>query len=255
MMFKAFKILMGLLLGCLVIYLVMMNNGFGDLALNYKAHDQSRAALTSDRTITVDDKQWISFTPNHLELRTAIVLYPGALCDPKAYAPVMRNIAEHGFLTIIAPMPSNMSILAPNKLLAIKDAYPQIKTWALAGHSIGGGAALMLLNNNEDAIDGLMMWDSYTFAASPANHLTLPITTLYGTSHHSPQRPEKFEAAKAFMPKHVNYIAIAGGDHFQFGHFNQDDIKTVNTATISVQQQQQQVVEHTVNFLQKLQSQ
>ncbi|ARN74155.1 hypothetical protein BST96_08495 [Oceanicoccus sagamiensis] len=230
----------------------MINNLFGDWALKFRAHPQVQSALISDQAIQVNNAPWISFYPHSTTADTALVLYPGALTDPKAYAPIMRQISEQGFVTIIAPMPSNMAILAPTELLDIKAAHPQIKVWALAGHSIGGGAALLLLKQHPDAIDGLMMWDSYTFSGSPATHLTLPITTLYGTSHHNPKRPQKFADAKVFMPEHVNYIAIEGGDHFQFGHFNQEDIKAVNTATISYQQQQQQIIEQSVIFLRSL---
>ena len=246
------KTLLGIILLCLIAYVGLLNNWYGSLTLNARAHEQALSALLSDEQISVNSDQWITFSPTHSKPTTALVLYPGAFCDPKAYAPIMRDIALQGFITIIAPMPSNMAILNSAAILPIQAAHPAIKKWALAGHSIGGGAALVLLNQHPDAVDGLMMWDSYTFAASPANHLRLPITTLYGTNHHQPDRPEIFEQAKTFMPDHVNYIAINGGDHYQFGFFNSDDISEMNTATISYAEQHRQIVTASINFLNAL---
>ena len=47
--------------------------------------------------------------------RAGLILYPGGLVDPQAYAPAARDIASAGFLVVIPPMPLDLAVFAPGK--------------------------------------------------------------------------------------------------------------------------------------------
>ena len=236
----------------LAAYIALQQGWTGTLNLNYRAAPEAEAALASDQQVLVMQADWISFSPADRVPDTALVLYPGAGCDPAGYAPVLREIARAGYLAISVPMPSYWSILAPERLLSIKQAYPNIRHWAVAGHSMGGGAAAMLVQKHPDAVEAMIMWDSYTNASLDMSALQMPVTSIYATRHHNPERPVIFEQAKPFMPDHTVYVPIEGGDHFQYGNFLAEDIEGFNTATISTAEQQRQIVQATLEQLAQL---
>ena len=250
----ALKILGGLLL------IVILFSGafrFGLLGgLTTKTHAASSAidALQSSSSMTVNTEPWIVFSPTATIPKTGFIFYPCALCDARGFAPALRAIAEAGYLTIIVPMPSNFAIFDTDRALAVKTRYPDIDHWVIGGHSMGGGAAAMFLSDHPEGVDGLMMWDSYTNASYDISTLKLPVLSIYGDSHHSPDRMSVFMPAKKFLPAHTNYQVVAGGDHFQFGSFDLSNAPERITATISHQQQQQQVIDHAIKFLQLIET-
>ena len=80
--------------------------------------------------------------------------------EPSAYAPVLRQIAEEGYLVVITPMPLNLAIFNTGAADSVIESYPEITTWILAGHSLGGASAGIYANTNPAIIDGLALWDS-----------------------------------------------------------------------------------------------
>jgi hypothetical protein len=69
---------------------------------------------------------------------------------------------------------------------------------------------------------------------------------LYGTHDVITQKSE-FEASYDRLPEHTDFVAIEGGDHYQFGSFSNVEV----TATISQEEQQAQTVRAMQNFLDK----
>ena len=121
-----------------------------------------------------------------------------------------------------------------------------------SGHSVGGIAALKMLIAEPKSADALIMLDSYGNPADSFVDATLPILSIYGTAHHNPERPTIFEDAKQYFPSHVNYVVIDGGDHYQFGWYQKEDIQKYNTATISAEQQNKMIVDAMQGFLDSL---
>ena len=91
------------------------------------------AALELDNSVTVQTEPWLMFNPVETAPQTGLILYPGARVDPGAYAPAARAIAEQGYLVIIAPMPLNLAILAPDRASQIMEAFPQLRIGQSAG--------------------------------------------------------------------------------------------------------------------------
>jgi hypothetical protein len=68
-----------------------------------------------------------------------LIFYPGAAVEAAAYAPLCRRVAEEAKATVVlARPPLRFAITTPGfrKLTA---RHPGIKTWAVGGHSHGGG--------------------------------------------------------------------------------------------------------------------
>ena len=113
------------------------------------------AALESDSAIRVESEPWLIFTPLEGKPNTGLIFYPGGRIDPRSYASLLRPIAEEGYLVVVPSMPINMAIFNAKAADGIIDHFPEIESWAISGHSVGGVAAAIFTSKNPDLIDGL----------------------------------------------------------------------------------------------------
>ena len=109
----------------------------------YRAAPETHAAPENGTEIEIrkppgDDA--IAFVP--AKPQTGLVFCPGGKVEPEACAPLMRELAERGFLPVLLSPPLSLAILDQEQADAIPARFPDIDTWILAGHSRGGvGAA------------------------------------------------------------------------------------------------------------------
>ncbi|MCP4001171.1 MAG: alpha/beta hydrolase [Gammaproteobacteria bacterium] len=214
-----------------------------------KANADSSAlpALQSDDNISVTEDSNITLLATDTNPETGIIFYPGGRCDPHAYAPLLRPLAAAGYLIVIPNMPLRLAVLDANRAGKIMGAYPGIKNWVAGGHSMGGAMAAAYVYKHPITVSGLFFIASYPAKMHALPDIHIPVTMLYGT-HDFITRKSEFEASHERLPKHTDFIAIQGGDHYQFGSFCNVDI----TATISRNEQQSQTVSAMQNFLDKV---
>ena len=242
------------LFGVLLIVLLLAAAAFrfgllGQLTTKSRASTEAIAALRGNDLVHLNTERWIVFTPKTGFPKTGLIFYPCALCDARAFVPLTRRIAEAGFLTVIVPMPSNFAIFDYLRAIDVKSRYPDIKRWVLGGHSMGGGAAAMFLKAHPDWADGLLMWDSYSNGDYDISAQSLPVLSIYANKHHAPDRPQRFEQAKQYLPPHTRYQVIDGSDHFQFGAFHRDDIAEYSTGTLPLAEHHRQLLSYSITFL------
>lgn len=214
-----------------------------------KGTAEAQAALKSDSLVTVEIENWLVFNPVDYEPTTGLILYPGGRVDPAAYAPLARDIAAEGYLVVIPPMPLNLAFLAPERALEIMDAFPQIAHWAVGGHSLGGAMAANFANSHPESVDGLLLWAAYPSQSDDLSEQDLEVMSIYGTND-GLASAEEINNSKALLPPDTNWVEIAGGNHAQFGSYGPQSGD--NTADISSQVQQAQIVQATILFLNNL---
>ena len=73
--------------------------------------------------------------------RAGLILYPGANCDIRGYAPVLREVPAQGYLVVAISMPFDFSLVAPDAADEVGAALPDIDDWMAAGHPSGGAMA------------------------------------------------------------------------------------------------------------------
>ena len=211
------------------------------------ADENALAALRSDYKATVTQDKEIIFNHGSHYSSTGVILYPGGRCDPRAYAPVMCQLANIGFQVIIPHMPLRLAVLDPNRIGAIMQQHPDIDKWVIGGHSMGGAMAAAYACKNPNTVKGLYFMASYPSSMHAMPDSELPMLMLYGT-HDFITRKSEFEASYERLPKHTKFIAIEGGDHYQFGSFS--NVKV--TATISREEQQRQTAQAMIQFLSRI---
>jgi pimeloyl-ACP methyl ester carboxylesterase len=131
---------------------------------------------------------------------------------------VLHEIAESGVLVVITPMPLNLAIFNPNAANAVMEEFPQITSWYLAGHSLGGAAAGIYAENHSTNIQGIAFWDSYPPQSSDLSGLDLLVYSIYGTTDGFPNT-DNFDENRALLPADAHYFPIEGASHAQFGDY------------------------------------
>lgn len=207
---------------------------------------EAEAALWSDDRVIFSREPWISFEPAVGTINSGVVIYPGGRVAPEAYAPLARSLAESGSLAIIIPMPLNLAVLDAGAATAAIEAHPQIDTWVIAGHSLGGTMAARYAYENPDRADGLVILAAYPEAHINFRGRDLAVATVYGDQDGLVAVSE-VERSFAQLPTDAIKILVKGGNHAQFGWYGEQagDLP----AQIGRYEQQSQVVEAVLRIL------
>lgn len=206
-------------------------------------------ALHSDSAVRVSTDKWLVFEPVNSSKNIGFIIYPGGRVEPRSYAPLAHAIAAEGYLTIIAPMPLNLAVFGVNTAGDIIDSYPRISSWAIGGHSLGGTMAAQFAYENPSKIKGLVLWAAYPASGNDLSKYNLLVTTIHGSNDGLVGSTQIQDSMKLLPPTAVR-VEIAGGNHAQFGWYG--DQPGDNTAEITREMQQSQIVKPTVQLLLKL---
>jgi len=208
------------------------------------------ASERADMVLTENNVQLenglLVFRPN-ATTNKGLIYYPGGLVDPEAYAYTAQGIAEEGYLVVVPKMPLNLAFLGINRADGIRADYPEIDSWVIGGHSLGGAMAAEYAKNNYDSLDGLIMYASYPANFDDFIDFSLPILTIIGSN--DPGSPKQESFYNAISDSAILFV-IEGGNHRQYADYsfqNNDGI-----ATITVEEQQNQIIAATVEFLNNL---
>ena len=190
-----------------------------------RPRSEARAALQSDSRVRVADSgPYFTFVPVEGRRTAGLLFFAGALVDPVAYAPVMREIAEAGYPAVLVKLPRRGAFggaEGPEVLTRGVDAtlsLPEIRKWVLAGHSRGGEVASRLAQTDAPSFAGLVLiGTSHPRDISLANS-RLPVTRIYGTRD-TVADVEKLERNRPNLPAVIRDVRIEGGNHSQFGDY------------------------------------
>ncbi len=175
---------------------------------------------------------------------TALVFYPGAKIDSKAYLPLMKKLADGGVDCFLLDMPMHMAIFDMNAADKITDNY-KYDTLIVSGHSMGGVAAAKYAADH-DNVDGVVLLASY-----PTSQLPEPtaLLSIYGTEDKVLEL-KAYEESKKYFPSNSKEVVIEGGNHAQFGNYGEQ--AGDGTAAISREEQQSQTAKAILEFTKKI---
>jgi dienelactone hydrolase len=211
---------------------------------------QATAALKSDSAVTVTTGGWLVFAPANFTSNVGFIIYPGGHVDYRSYAPEAHAIAAEGYLTVIAPMTFNLAIFSENSATDIINAYPQVKAWAIGGHSLGGVMAAQYCHDNPGKVQGLVLWAAYPESETDLSKSNLIVTTIHGTLD-GVVSESQIQGSLKQLPSSTDIVEIVGGNHGQFGWYGNQPGD--NPATINRSAQQAEIINATVLLLHKLQ--
>ena len=204
------------------------------------------ALAVAERADTV--RGWTVFEPAQAPI-AGFVFYPGGLVDADAYAPLMRRLADGGVLAVIVPMPLELAVFGIGRAGAVIEAVPQVGTWVIGGHSLGGAMAAEFVKGDPTAFDGIAFLASFPAEATDLSALPIRAVSTYGTENGLTQ-PEGFEASMVRLPPGSELVVIDGGNHAGFGHYGPQTGD--GTATIDREEQQRQTAATLLAFVRSL---
>ncbi len=230
----------------LLAVIVIAATGFVIWAENASGPEQvALDALKSDDVVTVKQQNgYTIFQPAHPLTATGFIFYPGGRVDYRAYAPVLRKIAEQGYLVVLVPVRLNLAFFDINAGEAALKDFPSIQHWAVGGHSLGGVAASIFAGSHAQ-IEGIAFWASYPANGNLRNS-SIKVVSISG-SLDGLATPDKIEASRVDMPPSTTFVKIPGGDHAQFGAYGPQ--LGDNPAEISAAEQWQQIADATADLL------
>jgi dienelactone hydrolase len=214
-----------------------------------KPMPEALSALQSDSAVAVEVGKWLVFTPLVSMPTTGLIIYPGGRVDYRAYAPSAHQIAAQGILVVIVKMPLNLAVFNPTAAGEVITAYPEIQTWAVGGHSLGGSMAANFVHSHPAFVQGLILWASYPAQSDDLSGSRVKILSISGTLD-GLSTPAKIEASRVLLPSETVWVPIEGGDHAQFGWYGPQ--AGDNPATITREDQQNQIVQATLDLLSDL---
>jgi hypothetical protein len=206
-------------------------------------------ALNSDLEVKVTTDRWLVFEPANSSKNVGFIVYPGGRVDHRSYAPLAHKIAAQGFLTIIAPMPLNLAVFGVNTASDIINSYPQITSWAIGGHSLGGTMAAQFASENPSKIASLILWAAYPASGNNMSKYSLLVTIIYGSNDGLVSISQIQDSLKLLPPTTIQ-VEITGGNHAQFGWYG--DQPGDNNAEISRERQQSKILNATLQSLLRL---
>lgn len=173
-----------------------------------------------------------------------LIYYPGGLVNPEAYAVTAQGIADEGYLVVVPKMPLNLAFLSINRADKIQSKYPEIESWIIGGHSLGGAMAAQYAKNNVNHVDALIMFASYTANSDDFVDFPVPILTIIASNDPGAPKQRSFYETVA---ESAELIVIEGGNHRNYADYSFQ--RNDGVASISAAEQQNQIISAVVQFL------
>ena len=207
------------------------------------AEPEPLATVRKNPDITVTDAaEGIVLAPADGDSEVGVVFIPGAKVDPWAYAAILQGLAEDGMTVVITRPWLNLAFFDLRGLDSFTSAAPDIDTWAVGGHSLGGVRACQLAGD----ADALLLFGSY--CATDVSDTDLAVLSIAG-SEDGLSTPEKIADARHLLPADAELVEIPGASHASFGDYGPQ--AGDGTPTISDEEMHQTVTALVDTFVQE----
>lgn len=201
----------------------------------------SQEYLQNSSQVTVNRHDWgLEFLPS--QPKGGLAFYPGARVEYTAYAPVLRAVAEAGYVVAMMQAPFGLAITRVNQAAAPIALHPNLP-WAVGGHSLGGVAASNYTQQNPN-LKALVLMASYPQTNLSAS--SLPTLALFGELD-GLLGPEQARQESSKMPQGAEVVFVPGLNHSGYAAYGpqQGDLE----ATLPKDQAWNEVSRLVVTFL------
>ena len=177
------------------------------------AEPEPLAGVRADAGIRItDDGAAVVLSPADGESTTGLVYLPGAKVDPWAYAAKLSGLVDDGITVVITKPTLNLAFFDLRPLDAFTALAPDVDTWMVGGHSLGGVRACQLAGE----ADALVLFASY--CATDLAGSGLPVLSI-GGAEDGLSTPEKIADARDLLPGDAELVEIPGASHASFGDY------------------------------------
>ncbi len=198
---------------CLALLLLLGVGSYAYVADYYHADETAVAAMAyqADEVQIKEDRNVTWFVPQ--EPTAGLIFYPGGKVEHTAYSPLLQACAEQGFLCALVRMPGNLAVLDANAAEGLPEKHPEITSWYIAGHSLGGAMAANYAAAHSDDYNGLILLAAYS--TKDLTQTALRVLSVYGSEDGVMNR-KSYKKNWANLPAGTTDIILEGGCHAQF---------------------------------------
>ena len=180
------------------------------------------------------------------EAKAGLIFYPGGKVEADAYIPLMIACAQQDIFCVIAEMPFYLAVFDKDAAADIIKEYPEIESWYIAGHSLGGSMAASYAAENANSFDGIILLGSYSTA--DLSETELDVLSIYG-SEDGILNKKNYDKYKSNLPEDFSEFVIKGGNHAFYGVYGTQ--KGDGKATVTNEEQIKITAEKITEFINK----
>ena len=171
------------------------------------------AVEADDRIVITDDSAAFILEPASGATDVGLVFIPGGKVEAQAYAAKLSGlVAEEGVTVVITKPWLNLAFFDLRPLDAFTGLVPDVDTWIVGGHSLGGVRSCMLATQ----ADALALFASY--CSTDLAESGLPVASISG-SEDGLSTPDDIQAGKPMLPSDAVFSEIEGASHSSFGDY------------------------------------
>jgi len=190
---------------------------------------------------------YITFQSDTSQNGLEVIFIQGGLTDPKAYAPLCRNLAQNGYTCHLMKMDWRLPQYDYQKTLELFGL--EKGNYVIGGHSQGAKMAAQIVYENPLSFNGLFLLGTSHPRDIDLSMLYIPTLKLYAENDGLASVPEVMEN-KNKLPQGAELVLIEGGNHSQFGYLGQ--LFMDSKADISLEEQQKISLDNILNLLEKV---
>ena len=190
----------------------------------------------------------ILIVPDGRRPTRGLVFQPGARVDPRAYVPMLSQVAKDGVLVVVVKEPFDIGLLATTAPRGFVEEHPEVRAWAVGGHSLGGVAAARFAHDHPGLVSGLVLWAAYP-DVSMADRTDLAVASVSGTRD-TLTTPADVAESMPLLPRTTAYTRVDGAVHSSFGDYGEQPGD--GTPTVGRADAQRQIVAATVQLMRSL---
>ncbi|MCC6270117.1 MAG: alpha/beta hydrolase, partial [Microbacteriaceae bacterium] len=216
----------------------------------FSAEEPALAAMQPDSTVTViESPTRIVLEPAGTPNTTAVFFEAGAKVEARAYAAVLRPLAEAGFTVVIAKQPLAIAFLSLPDFDGVRSDFPGVDRWVLGGHSLGGVVATIQADDGDSStgapVVGLFLYASYP-ASDVSSSLAARVLSV-SASNDGLATPVDVDSAKPLLPSDTTYTVIPGAVHAFFADYGAQPGD--GTPTVSHREAREEIAAATLDFV------
>jgi hypothetical protein len=189
----------------------------------------AQAVFDNPAVTVTDTPDSVVIAPTDGGSQEGLVFIPGAKVDPYAYLATLSGTVEETGMTVVITKPVlNLAFFDQRSLETFTAVAPEVDTWFVGGHSLGGVRACMYAA--DDDVAGLVLFGSY--CASAVTDPDLPVLSLSGSEDRL-STPEKIDDTASLLPEDTTFVRIEGASHASFGAYGAqpgDGVPTLSAA-------------------------
>lgn len=182
----------------------------------YHGPTSSVQQVVDDPRVTVTTQDGVHvLAPANADSTVGLVFYPGARVAPDAYYSTFAPVVRRTNVTVYIPeLPLNLALLDTDAAESVRTQHPDVQTWFVGGHSLGGVAACQYASSND--VRGLVLFASYCNV--DVSDESVAVLSVTGSADTVLNR-ENYQEATTRLPPTTTSHEVEGMNHTQFASY------------------------------------